>query len=161
VTGIFDDHQAALDRATITFDTFTQKLVKEDAGLRGFVAHGSGLLTAVNAHDQQLAGLIAHGDATFSRLNTALNGNQNALAGFYARGPSGLASNNYQLDASIPIVKVTQPFLPSLFEVLYNINDSSTGVVGGGDPNDPNSGSLWALRAMAVPCANISGSPKC
>ena len=161
VTGVFDDHQAALDRATVTFDTLTQKLVKEDAGLRGFVAHGSGLLTAVNSHNQQLAGLIAHGDATFSRLNTALNGNENALAGFFARGPSGIASNNYQLDSSIPVVKATQPFLPSLFEVLYNINDASTGVIGGGDPNDPNSGTLWGLRAIAVPCSNISGSSKC
>jgi virulence factor Mce-like protein len=161
VTGIFDDHQAALDRATITFDTLTQKLVAEDAGLRGFVVHGSGLLTAVNAHSQQLAGLIAHGDATFSRLDSALNGNENNLAAFFARGPSGEASSNYQLDASIPVVKVTQPFIPSLFEVLYNINDASTGTIGGGDPTNPNSGTLWGLRAIAQPCSNLSGNAKC
>lgn len=161
VTGIFDDHQAALDRATVTFDTFTQKLVAEDASLRGFVVHGAGLLTAVNAHDQQLAGLIAHGDATFSRIDTALNGNENNLAGFFARGPSGEASSNYQLDAAIPVIKVTQPFLAPLFELLYNINDSTTGVAGPGDPNNPNSGTIWGVRAMAQPCANITGSPAC
>jgi virulence factor Mce-like protein len=161
VTGIFDDHQVALDRATVTFDTLTQKLVNEDASLRGFVVHGSGLLTAVNAHSTQLAGLIAHGDATFTRLDTALNGNENNLAGFFARGPSGEASSNYQLDASIPVVKATTAIIPSLFEVLYNINDASTGTIGGGDPNNPNSGTVWGLRAIAQPCSNLAGTAKC
>jgi virulence factor Mce-like protein len=160
-TGILDDHQAALDRATIAFDAFTQKLVKEDASLRAFVANTGSFMSAAQAHDQQLAGLLAHGDATFTRLNTALNGNQNALAGFFARGPSGIASTNYQVNASIPVVKATQPILPSLFEVLYNINDSSSGLIGTGDPSAPNSGTIWGLRAIAAPCTNVSGSPQC
>jgi phospholipid/cholesterol/gamma-HCH transport system substrate-binding protein len=160
-TGILDDHQAALDRATIAFDDFTQKLVKEDASLRGFVTHTGSLLAAARAHDQQIAGLLAHGDATFTRLNTALNGNQDNLAGFFARGPSGIASTNYQVNAAIPVVKVTEPILPSLFEVLYNINDSSSGIIGAGDPNSANSGTIWGLRAIAAPCTNVSGSPQC
>ena len=129
VTGIFDDHQAALDRATVTIDTLTQKLVREDASLRGFVTHTGSTLTAVQSHDQELAGLIAHGDATFSRLNSALNGNENNLAGFFARGPSGIASTNYQVDAAIPVIKVTQPILPNLFEVIYCCGEFSEFVI--------------------------------
>lgn len=162
VTGIFDDHQAALDRATITFDTLTQKLVKEDAGIRAFVAHGGSVLGSAGAHDQQLAGLLAHGDATFSRLDQALNGNENALAGWFVRGPSGIASGNYQLDAGIPAVKATQPILPALFDLLYNLADASTGVVGTGNPSDPNSGTMSALRAISQTCYRITGlNPEC
>jgi ABC-type transporter Mla subunit MlaD len=162
VTGIFDDHQAALDRATITFDTFTQKLVKEDAGIRAFVSHGGSVLGSAGAHGQQLAGLVAHGDATFSRLDQALNGNENNLAGFFVRGPSGIASGNYQLDAGIPVVKATQPILPALFDLLYNVADASTGVVGTGDPNNPNSGTMSALRSISQTCYRILGnSPSC
>jgi phospholipid/cholesterol/gamma-HCH transport system substrate-binding protein len=152
VTGILDDHQVALDRGTIAFDTFTQKLVKEDAGIRDFVAHGSSVLSSAGAHTQELAGLVAHGDASFTRLDKALNGNENNLAGFFARGPSGIASGNYQLDAGIPVVKATQPILPALFDLLYNLADASTGIVGSGDPNNPNSGTMSALRSISVVC---------
>jgi ABC-type transporter Mla subunit MlaD len=162
VTGIFDDHQAALDRGTVSFDTFTQKLVKEDAGIRDFVAHGGSVLSSAGSHDSQLAGLLAHGDATFSRLDKALNGNENNLAGFFVRGPSGIASGNYQVDAGIPVVKATQTIIPALFDLLYNISDASTGVVGTGDPNDPNSGTMSALRSIAQTCYRILGnSPTC
>src|SRR5207253_9473216 len=146
----------------ITFDTFTQKLVKEDAGLRAFVAHGGSVLSNAGAHGQQLAGLVAHGDATFSRLDQALNGNENNLAGFFVRGPSGIASGNYQLDAGIPVVKATQPILPALFDLLYNVADASSGVVGTGNPNDPNSGTMSALRSISQTCYRITGNnPSC
>lgn len=160
-TGVLDSSQTALDRATIAFDRLTQELVKEDASVRGFVGHGSSVLTAASAHGQELAGLIAHGDATFSRLDSALSGNQDNLAGFFARGPSGIASANYQLDASIPVIKVTQPILPSLFDLVYNMADSSTGVLGPGDPNNPNSGAIGTLRVIAQPCAVVTGRPTC
>src|SRR5207302_1740451 len=41
LTGVIDDHQVALDRATVAFDTLTQKLAREDASLAGLVQHGS------------------------------------------------------------------------------------------------------------------------
>jgi phospholipid/cholesterol/gamma-HCH transport system substrate-binding protein len=161
VTGVLDDSQVALDRATIAFDTFTQELVKEDASVRGFVSHGSSVLGSAGAHSEELAGLIAHGDATFTRLDTALNSNEGNLAGFFVRGPSGLASANYQLDASIPVIKVTQPFLPGLFDLIYNIADSTSGLLGPGDPNNPNSGAINTLRIIAQPCALATGRPAC
>jgi virulence factor Mce-like protein len=161
VTGVLDDRQVALDRATVAFDRLTQELVNEDASLRGFVGHGSSVLASASAHAEQLGGLIAHGDATFSRLDTALNGNENNLAAVFARGPSGIASTNYQLDASIPVIKATQPILPALFELLYNMADASSGVIGPGDPNDPNSGTMSTLRVVAQPCAVVTGRPSC
>jgi phospholipid/cholesterol/gamma-HCH transport system substrate-binding protein len=161
VTGVLDDSQVALDRATISFDKLTQTLVKEDASIRGFVNHGSSVLSNAGAHSQELAGLIAHGDATFTRLDTALNGNENNLAGFFARGPSGIGSGNYQLDAAIPVIKVTQPILPGLFDLLYNVADSTSGVLGPGNPNDPNSGAITTLRVIAQPCQTITGRPAC
>ena len=161
-TGVLDNSQVALDRATIAFDTFTQQLVAEDASLRGFVGHGSSVLNAASANSAQLAGLLSHGDSTFSRLDSALNGNQDALAGFFARGPSGIASANYQLDASIPTIKVTQPILPALFELVYNIADASSGLIGPGNPNDPNSGTISGLRTIAQPCVIVTGNrPTC
>ena len=160
-TGVLDSSQVALDRATIAFDTFTQQLVNEDASVRGFVSHGSSVLSSASVHDQELAGLLAHGDSTFGRLNSALNGNQNSLAGFFARGPSGLASGNYQLNASIPTIKVTQSVLPALFELVYNTADASSGLIGTGDPNNPNSGTMGTLRVIAQPCEVVTGRPTC
>jgi virulence factor Mce-like protein len=161
VTGVLDDRQVALDRATVAFDRLTQQLVKEDASLRGFVGHGSSVLASANAHADQLGGLIAHGDATFSRLDAALNGNENNLAAIFARGPSGIASTTYQLDASIPVIRAAEPILPALFELLYNMADASTGLIGPGDPNNPNSGTMSALRVVAQPCAVVTGRPSC
>ncbi len=152
VTGILDAHQVALDRSTVAFDTFTQKLVVEDASLRAFVERGSSLLAAVEARDQQLGGLLAHGDATFKSLDTALTGNESNLAGFFARGPSGEASTNYQLDAGIPALKVSTPILPNLFDLLYNMADATTGRDGTGDPGNVNSGTQYTLRTVAAVC---------
>lgn len=161
VTGVLDSSQVALDRATIAFDTFTQQLVKEDASVRGFVSHGSSVLGSAAVHSQELGGLISHGDATFTRLDSALNGNQNNLAGFFVRGPSGIASANYQLDASIPVIKVTQPILPGLFDLIYNMADATSGLLGPGDSNNPNSGAINTLRVVAQPCALATGSAQC
>jgi phospholipid/cholesterol/gamma-HCH transport system substrate-binding protein len=161
VTGVLDSSQVAMDRATVAFDKLTQELVNEDASLRGLVNHGSSVLSAAGAHSQELAGLLAHGDATFTRLDSALNGNENNLAGFFARGPSGISSANYQLDAAIPVIKVTQPILPALFDLLYNVADSTSGVIGPGNPNDPNSGALTTLRVIAQPCQVITGQTAC
>lgn len=162
VTGILDAHQVALDRMTTSFDTFTQKLAIEDASLRAFVDRGSNLLTVVAARDAQLGGLLAHGDATFKNLDVALTGNEGNLAGFFARGPSGIASTNYQLDAGIPALKVTTPILPNLFDLLYNIADSTSGRDGTGDPNQVNSGTQYALRVLAVVCIQTVTPPaKC
>ena len=152
VTGVLDQHQVALDRMTVAFDTFTQKLAIEDASLRSFIEHGSSVLASINAHNQQLAGLLVHGDATFTSLNTALTGNTDNLAGFFARGPSGLTSTNYNLDAGIPGLQMADAFRPSLFDLLYNMADSTTGRTGKADPNSLNSGTIFALRALAVPC---------
>jgi virulence factor Mce-like protein len=159
VAGVLDQHQVALDRATIAFDTLTQKLVREDASLRVFVDNGSSLLAAVNARDQELSGLLVHGDATFSNLNTALSGNEGNLAGFFARGPSGMTSTDYQLNASIPVIRVTTPILPNLFELLYNMADATTSRDGPGDPHNPNSGTQWNLRVVALPCIQTTTPP--
>jgi phospholipid/cholesterol/gamma-HCH transport system substrate-binding protein len=152
VTGILDRHQVALDRITTSFDTLTQKLALEDASLGAFVDRGSSLLSVVEARDAQLGGVLAHGDATFKNLDLALSGNEGNLAGFFARGPSGIESANYQLDAGIPALKVTMPILPSLFDLLYNMADTTSGRDGTGDPNNPNSGTQYALRPLAVVC---------
>jgi len=152
VTGVLDEHQVALDRMTTAFDTFTQKLAVEDASLRAFVDRGSSLLTVVAARDAELGGLLAHGDATFKNLDVALSGNEGNLAGFFARGPSGMASTNYQLDAGIPALKVSTPILPNLFDLLYNMADTTSARDGTGDPNLVNSGTQWALRPMTTVC---------
>lgn len=161
VTGVLDQHQVALDRMTVAFDTFTQKLAIEDASLRAFVEHGSAVLASVNAHDQQLAGLLVHGDSTFTNLNTALTNNTDNLAGFFARGPSGLTTTNYNLDAGIPALTNADLFRPSLFDLIYNMADSTTTRTGTGNPNDPNSGTTYALRALAVPCIQVAGTAGC
>jgi phospholipid/cholesterol/gamma-HCH transport system substrate-binding protein len=159
VVGVVDQHQVALDRATIAFDTLTQKLVREDASLRVLVENGSALLAGVNARDQELAGVLVHGDATFTSLNAALTSNEGNLAGFFARGPSGMTSTDYQLNASIPVIRVTTPILPNLFELLYNMADATTSRDGPGDPHNPNSGTQWNLRVVALPCIQTTTPP--
>ncbi|MGI8609599.1 MAG: MlaD family protein [Candidatus Dormibacteria bacterium] len=156
VTGILDTHQIALDRATIAFDTLTQKLVREDIALRGLVNHGSSVLAALQAHDTELAGLLQHGDASLTKLDTVLNGNENNLAGFFARQPSSLKATDYSVNSSIPITQATLPLLDPLFELLYNQWDSSVGRDGPGNPNDPNSGTQYTLRALSAICPTVS-----
>ena len=144
-----------LDRATVAFDTLTQKLVREDASLRGLIEHGSSVLAAIQAHDAELSGLLQHGDVSLNRLDAVLNGNEGNLAGFFARQPTVLSSSDYSLGAGIPVLRVSNPLIPPLDELLYNMADSTTGIVGNGDPNDPSSGSVWALRALAVICRQV------
>jgi virulence factor Mce-like protein len=158
LTGVLDDHQVQLDRATIAFDTFTQKLVREDTSLRGLVEHGSSVLTTIQAHDAQLAGVLAHGDTTFNRLSAILNGNEGNLAGFFARQPTVITSSNYTLDASIPVLRAANPLIPNLNQLLYNMQDSFLGISGDTDPNQLNSNSVYALRALAVVCSTVSGA---
>ena len=159
VTGILDTHQVALDRATVSFDTLTQKLVREDAALRGLVNHGSSVLAALQAHDTELAGLLQHGDASLTRLDAVLNGNENNLAAFFARQPSTLKATDYNVNSSIPITQATLPLLDPLFELLYNQWDASVGRDGPGDPNNPNSGTQYTLRPLAVICPTVSNEP--
>jgi len=156
VTGVIDTHQVALDRATIAFDTLTQKLGREDASLRGLVEHGAGLLDAVQQHDAELAGLLSHGDNTFSHLDSILNGNENSLAGVFARQPSALRSSDYSVTAGIPVLRASQPLINPLFDLLYNFQDSVVGETGTGNPNDYSSGTLYGLRALAVVCDQIA-----
>jgi phospholipid/cholesterol/gamma-HCH transport system substrate-binding protein len=158
VTGILDEKQAALDRATVAFDTLTQKLAREDASLAGLVQHGSSLLATLQARDAQLAGLLQHGDNTFTRLDQVLNGNENNLAGFFARQPTMARSSDYSLTAAVPVLQSTQPILPGLFELLYNMADSTTGrsSTGANDPNQLSSSTLFALRALAVVCDTVA-----
>ncbi|MEA2683568.1 MAG: phospholipid/cholesterol/gamma-HCH transport system substrate-binding protein [Chloroflexota bacterium] len=156
VTGVLDSHQASLDRATIAFDTLTQKLVREDLALRGLVSHGSSVLTALQEHDAQLAGVLQHGDASFTRLDAVLNGNENALASFFARQPSSLQSTDFSVKSSIPVTQAALPLMDPLFELLYNQWDASIGRDGPDDPNNPNSGTQYTLRALSVICPTIS-----
>lgn len=156
VTGVLDEHQVALDRATIAFDKLTQNIVKEDAALRGLVSHGSSVLTTVQAHDAELAGLLQHGDASFSKLDAVLNGNESNLAAFFARQPSSLRATDFNVNSSIPITQATLPLLDPLFELLYNQWDSSVGRDGPADPNKPNSGTQYTLRALAAICPSVS-----
>jgi phospholipid/cholesterol/gamma-HCH transport system substrate-binding protein len=160
VTGVLDAHQVSLDRATVAFDTLTQKLVREDASLRGLVEHGSSVLSAIQAHDAQLAGLLAHGDASFSRLDQILAGNENNLAGFLARQPTVIRSSDYSLTAGIPVLRAVQPLIRPLDELLYDMADATTGINGTADPNAPpySSSAIWALRPLAVVCSTIVNS---
>ena len=158
-TGVLDDKQVALDRATVAFDTFTQKLVLEDASLRGFIEHGGSVLTAIQQHDTQLAGLLSHGDSTFTRLDSILNGNESSLAGFFARQPSVLKTTDYTVTAGIPVVTAAQPLIQPLDLLFSAMQDASVGISTGGstgDPNNANSGAIWALRPMAVVCDTLT-----
>ena len=159
VTGVLDEHQVALDRATVAFDTLTQKLAREDVALRGLVDHGANVLSAVQAHDLELAGLLQHGDASFTKLDAVLNGNETNVAALFARQPSSLRSTDFSVNSSIPITQATLPLLDPLFELLYNQWDASIGRDGPGDPNNPNSGTQYALRPLAVICPTVSGAP--
>jgi phospholipid/cholesterol/gamma-HCH transport system substrate-binding protein len=163
VTGVLDEHQVALDRATIAFDMLTQKLVREDQALRGLINHGSSVLMALQARDTELAGVLRHGDATFTRLDAVLNGNEKYLAAFFARQPGSLRSSTYQLNAAIPITQSTLPLLDPLFELLYNQWDASIGRDGPEDPNKVNSGTQYTLRALSVICPTVTRTspPKC
>lgn len=158
LTGVLDEHQKGLDDATVQFDMLTQKLAREDAALHGLVDHGANVFAALDARNRELGGLLAHGDATFNRLDTILAGNEDNLAGFFARQPSALASTNYILDASIPATRAVQPLLPNLFDLVNNMADSTSSRTNTGDPNNPNSDSTWALRAMAVICDTVKPS---
>jgi phospholipid/cholesterol/gamma-HCH transport system substrate-binding protein len=156
VTGVLDSHQQSLDQATIAFDTLTQKLVREDVALHGLVSHGASVLSALQAHDAELAGVLQHGDASFTRLDAVLNGNENNLAGFFARQPSSLQATDYSVQSSIPVTQAAIPLLDPLFELLYNQWDASIGRDGPADPNNPNSGTQYALRALSVICPTVS-----
>jgi phospholipid/cholesterol/gamma-HCH transport system substrate-binding protein len=156
VTGVLDQHQATLDRATIAFDTFTQKLVREDVALRGLVNHGSSVLLALQAHDAELAGVLQHGDASFTRLDAVLNGNEGNLAALFARQPSSLKATDYAVNSSIPVTQAALPLMDPLFELLYNQWDASIGRDGPADPNNPNSGTQYTLRALSVICPTVS-----
>ena len=160
VTGVLDEHQVSLDRATIAFDKLTQNVVREDAALRGLVDHGANVLSAVQTHDSELAGLLQHGDAAFTKLDAVLNGNEGNLAAFFARQPSSLRSTDFNVNSSIPITQATLPLLDPLFELLYNQWDSSIGRDGPGDPNNANSGTQYTLRALSVICPTVSGAPQ-
>jgi phospholipid/cholesterol/gamma-HCH transport system substrate-binding protein len=157
VTGILDTHQVALDRATISFDTLTQGLVREDAALRGLVEHGANVLTVLQSNDQALAGLLVHGDNTLTRLDQALSGNENNLAGFFARGPSDLRSADYSISAALGPTAEAHKFIGPLFQLLYEQQDATTGRDGPQDPNNPNSGTQWILRAMTQTCPSAHG----
>ena len=87
VTGVIDEHQVALDRATIAFDTLTQGLVREDAALRGLVEHGASIFSVLQSNDAALAGLLVHGDNTLTRLDASFSGNETNFADFLARQP--------------------------------------------------------------------------
>ena len=156
VTGILDAHQVALDQATVSFDTLTQKLVREDVALRGLVSHGSSVLSALQEHDAELAGLLQHGDASVTRLDAVLKGNENNLAAFFARQPSTLKATDFSVNSAIPITQATLPLLDPLFELLYNQWDASVGRDGPADPNNPNSGTQYTLRALSVICPTVS-----
>ena len=157
VTGILDDHQVALDRATIAFDTLTQGLVREDAALRGLVEHGASVFSVLQSNDAALAGLLVHGDNTFTRLDAVLKGNETNLANFFARGPSDLRSTDYSLNAAIPPTTESKKIIPPLFQLLSNMQDASVGRDGGGDPNNVNSGTQFLLRALTQTCPSAHG----
>jgi phospholipid/cholesterol/gamma-HCH transport system substrate-binding protein len=158
LTGVIDEHQVALDRATIAFDTLTQGLVREDAALRGLVEHGASVFSVLQSNDAALAGLLVHGDNTFSRLDASFSGNENNFANFLARGPSGLRSTDYSLQAAIPPTAEAKKVIPPLFDLLHNMQDASVGRDGPGDPNNPNSGTQWLLRALAVVCPQAANN---
>jgi phospholipid/cholesterol/gamma-HCH transport system substrate-binding protein len=139
LTGVIDTHQVALDRATIAFDTLTQGLVREDAAL---------------------AGLLVHGDNTLTNLDATFSGNENNFANFLARGPSGLKSTDYALNAAIPVAGGAKPILPPLIELLKNMQDASVGRDGPGNPADPNSGTQYNLRVLPAICPTIQ-LPSC
>ncbi|MFY9614278.1 MAG: MlaD family protein [Candidatus Dormiibacterota bacterium] len=155
LTGVIDTHQVALDRATIAFDTLTQGLVREDAALRGLVEHGASLLSVLQANDPALAGLLVHGDHTLTNLDATLSGNENNFADFLARGPSGLKSTDYTLNAAIPVTGGAKQILPPLFELLKNMQDASLGRDGSTNPAQPNSGTQYDLRVLPVICPTI------
>jgi virulence factor Mce-like protein len=156
VTGVLDTHQVALDNATVAFDTLTQKLVREDVALHGLVLHGSSVLSALDTHDAELAGLLQHGDSSLTKVDAVLNGNENNLAAFFARQPSSLKATDYSVNSSIPITQAALPLLDPLFELLYNQWDASVGRDGPGDPNNPNSGTQYTLRALSAICPTVS-----
>jgi phospholipid/cholesterol/gamma-HCH transport system substrate-binding protein len=161
LTGVIDDHQVALDRATIAFDTLTQGLVREDAALRGLVEHGASVFSVLQSNDAALAGLLIHGDHTLTNLDAVLAGNENHFADFMARGPSGLRSTDYSLIAAIPVTGEAKQIIPPLFELLHNMQDGSGGRDGFGNPGDTNSGTQWILRPMTQTCPSAVGGPAC
>jgi virulence factor Mce-like protein len=161
LTGVIDDHQVALDRATIAFDTLTQGLVREDAALRGLVEHGASVFSVLQSNDAALAGLLVHGDHTLTNLDLVLAGNENNFANFMARGPSGLRSTDYSLNAAIPVTAESGRIVTPLFELLHNIQDSSGGRDGPGDPSNMNSGTQWILRPMTTTCPAATGAASC
>jgi hypothetical protein len=115
----------------------------------------------VQSNNQALAGLLVHGDNSLTRLDAALTGNENNLAGFFARGPSDLRSADYGFTASIPVTRASQPIVPELFQLLSNMQDASVGRDGPGDPNNPNSGTTWLLRALAIICPQANPPNGC
>ncbi|HEV3235291.1 MAG TPA: MlaD family protein [Candidatus Dormibacteraeota bacterium] len=161
LTGVIDTHQVALDRATIAFDTLTQGLVREDAALRGLVEHGASVFSVLQSNDAALAGLLVHGDHTLTNLDAVLAGNENNFANFMARGPSGLRSTDYSLSAAIPVTGEAKQVIPPLFELLHNMQDSSVGRDGFGNPGDTNSGTQWLLRAMSQTCPAATSAAAC
>ncbi|HEV3232497.1 MAG TPA: hypothetical protein VG245_09620, partial [Candidatus Dormibacteraeota bacterium] len=155
LTGALDDHQVALDRATVAFDTLTQKVARENASLGALVQHGSSVLSAVQQRDLQLAGLLAHGDASLTNLDQVVAGNETSLAGFFARQPQALRDMNYNAVSATPDIQNATPILPDLFTLLYYMADANVTRSGAGNPADPSSGSLWLLRVLATPCAQV------
>jgi phospholipid/cholesterol/gamma-HCH transport system substrate-binding protein len=159
LTGVLDEHQVALDRATIAFDNLTAKLVREDAALRGLVEHGASLLSTLQANEPALAGLLVHGDTVFTRTDAILSGNENNLAGFFARGPSDLRTADYQLTAAIPVTRESNKIIAPLFKLLSNMQDASAGIENS-DPSHP-AGNTFVLRALSTVCdsANSTSGP--
>jgi phospholipid/cholesterol/gamma-HCH transport system substrate-binding protein len=161
LTGVIDEHQVALDRATIAFDTLTQGLVREDAALRGLVEHGASVFSVLQSNDAALAGLLVHGDKTLSRTDAVFSGNEKHFADFLARGPSSLRSADYTLNSAIPVTAGAKPILPPLFQLLQNMQDASLGRDGGGDPADPNSGTQYLLRVLPALCPVVNAPNGC
>lgn len=161
LTGVLDSHQVALDRATVAFDTLTQKLVREKQSLAGLLEHGDSVLSDVQAHDQQLAGLLQHGDASLGRLSAVLNGNEDNLAAVLAAQPGVLRTTDYTATASTPVLKSAQSFFPDLFTLIGYMADSTTSRDGPGNPDDFNSGTQYMLRVLATPCDQVSPANHC
>ncbi|MHB8507079.1 MAG: MlaD family protein [Candidatus Dormibacteria bacterium] len=161
LTGVLDDHQVALDRATVAFDNLTQKLTREDAALGGFISHGASLLDSVQQHDVQLGGLLSHADTSLGKLDAVLNGNEDNLANFLARQPQALADTEYNVTSALPVVSATRPLMPDLLNLVYYMQDATTSRDGAGNPDDPNSGTQYMLRVLATPCDQVAPGGTC
>ncbi|HET9050667.1 MAG TPA: MlaD family protein [Candidatus Dormibacteraeota bacterium] len=150
---VLAEHTPALDDLNGELATITGDLAREDPALRGVIANGDILFTAIADKQQSLQGVLDHAASTFATLNGVVAGEEQNLVTVLDKGPAALQKIQQSSSLVTPLLLAVDPHISSL-DILLHEFTTATGYVAAPFNIDTLrvDGSLPPLSRSAYPC---------